>query len=162
MAVVGAQRVVAARCRRDVDHHRAGRVELGAGTDDLDRLLPVLLVGVRIAQARRGTGVNRYTLGATIGDAKALDVTPLRADRLLRSVGHRDSVLADHVLELKGLPPVGVRQLGARALDHQRRVDRVVAGVRVAAGLVGPVAQAVRQDRPRDAVANRRGRVAAH
>ena len=33
VAVIPAQRVVAARRRRDVDHHRAGRVHLRAGTD---------------------------------------------------------------------------------------------------------------------------------
>src|SRR5205823_14299265 len=116
--VIPAQRVVAARRRRDVDHHRAGRVHLRAGTDHADRLLLVLLVGGWIAEAWRRAGIHRYTVGASVGDPEALDMPPLRADRLLGSVGHGDPVLADHVLELKGLPAVGVGQFRARRSEE--------------------------------------------
>jgi crotonobetainyl-CoA:carnitine CoA-transferase CaiB-like acyl-CoA transferase len=58
-AVVGAQRVVADRCRAGVDHGAVVRVELAAVADDFDRRLPEVVVGLGIMQTRRRPRIDR-------------------------------------------------------------------------------------------------------
>ena len=161
VAVIRAERVAAARAGRDVDRRLDRGIEEARVADDLDGLILVGLVGRRVPELGRGAGIDGRPRSAPVREGKALDVAPLRPDRLLDPVRDRDAVLADHVLELERLPAVRIDEAGvAGVLDDERRVDRLVVGRRVAVGLVRAVGLAVGEDGRRDPVADRRRAVA--
>ncbi len=149
VAVVRAERVVTDRAGRDVDRRRVRGVQLAGEADDLDRLLLVCVA----AELRWRAGIHRYTVGSTGRDGERADMTPVRTNRLLDAVRHRDAVLADHVLELERLPVVRIDHADRIAGDDERRIDRLVVGRRVTVRLVRAVIRHARQDRIGDPVA---------
>lgn len=81
-------------------------------------------------------------------------------DRLLHPVLERNTVLRDHVLDLKRLPPIGIDEFGAGRADGERRVDRVIPRRGISLAFVGAVDQSCVQDHACYSIAERCGRVA--
>ena len=87
-------------------------------------------------------------------------MAPVRPDEALHLAGDRQAVLRDDLRERERLPAVRIAHVRAGLCDDERRVDRLVVRVDVPRLLQRAVVAAALDDRRRDAVAERRRRVA--
>jgi len=154
-AVVGSQRVVAERRRRDVHRHAVVRCQIARGADHLDRRLLERRIGGDVVQSRR----RRRQQGIQIRGERP-DVAPLRRHIDLDRVRDRNAVLGDLMRQRERLPLVRIIHRRTGQGDDERRIHRSVAGIGIVRGFIRAVAEAVADHRRADTVADRRRRVA--
>ena len=98
------------------------------------------------------TRVDRYAGLTGRWESEADDMAPMGIDGLLNAVLEFESVLRDHVLDLKRLPPIRVNKHGSRTIDDERFVHRIETRGRVPLGFVGAVDQPLVEYEASDAI----------
>ncbi len=156
MSVVRPEMIGADRARRDVDRQSDRCIEQAAVSEDLDGLNVEDRVGQWVTQARLRPWIDGSAGCAADRDREGGHMAPMRPDGLLNAVRHRDSVLADHVLELERLPAVRVDERDPWLGHDEWRIHGFVGRVRIPVHLVRAVGFSVVEHRLRDLVADRR------
>ncbi len=136
------------------DHLVAPAVVLIADAVVVGRVARIMVNGVVEPVARVVDDV-------AVAEREPVEDAPLGAQELERAQRDRVARLIDEELDRERLPAVRIGDIGvAREIGEERLVDGRVHQVAVVVDLVRPVAEPVGDDRPRDAVADRRGRIA--
>ena len=138
--VVGTERGVPEGGGTDVDQLTVARVEGAAEADDLDGRRLELVVGERVTQARRRSGIDGHPVLARIRQGERMDEAPVRPDERLRTRRLQLVVLGDGDVERQRLPVVGIVHVRTGGLDDHGLVDRGIVPVDVAPSLAGAVA----------------------